>query len=181
MHIKGLVGAEAFLRLLSGMAVKCIFASPGSEWAPVWEFLANPELKNKPVYLSSDTRRSRWRWPAGSSLSLRHGALSRNLVQRAVAEAAGHGGGNSRVYCCERVAIEGEGITRCSSDEETWRRRSCMHDPRRQHALRCRRASPSFRTHAAAERAEVMRRAATGHCPAENQHRPCCSGRRPRP
>jgi acetolactate synthase I/II/III large subunit len=53
MHTKGLAGAEAFLRLLSGMAVDCIFASPGSEWAPVWEFLANPDLKNKPVYLSS--------------------------------------------------------------------------------------------------------------------------------
>jgi acetolactate synthase-1/2/3 large subunit len=53
MHTKGLAGAEAFLRLLSDMAVDCIFASPGSEWAPVWEYLANPNLKNKPMYLSS--------------------------------------------------------------------------------------------------------------------------------
>jgi acetolactate synthase I/II/III large subunit len=53
MHTKGLSGAEAFLRLLSGMGVDCIFASPGSEWAPVWEVLANPDLKNKPMYLSS--------------------------------------------------------------------------------------------------------------------------------
>jgi acetolactate synthase-1/2/3 large subunit len=53
MQTRGLTGAEAFLRLLSGMGVDCIFASPGSEWAPVWEFLANPDLKDKPRYLSS--------------------------------------------------------------------------------------------------------------------------------
>jgi acetolactate synthase-1/2/3 large subunit len=53
MRTKGMAGAEAFLRLLSDMAVECIFASPGSEWAPVWEFLANPELKSRPAYFSS--------------------------------------------------------------------------------------------------------------------------------
>ena len=53
MRTKGLAGAESFLRLLFSMEVERIFASPGSEWAPVWEFLANPDLNRKPLYLSS--------------------------------------------------------------------------------------------------------------------------------
>jgi acetolactate synthase-1/2/3 large subunit len=53
MKTKGLSGAEAFLQLLADMDVDRIFASPGSEWAPVWESLANPILKSKPMYLSS--------------------------------------------------------------------------------------------------------------------------------
>ncbi len=53
MGTKGMSGAEAFLRLLSSMGVECIFASPGSEWAPVWEQLANPNLHPKPSYFSS--------------------------------------------------------------------------------------------------------------------------------
>src|SRR5262245_35343805 len=40
MRTTGLSGAEAILRLLSGMGVEWIFASPGSEWSPVWEHLA---------------------------------------------------------------------------------------------------------------------------------------------
>jgi acetolactate synthase I/II/III large subunit len=53
MKTKGLSGADAFLQLLADMDVDRIFASPGSEWAPVWESLANPILKSKPKYLSS--------------------------------------------------------------------------------------------------------------------------------
>ena len=53
MKTKGLSGAEAFLQLLADMDVDRIFASPGSEWAPVWESLANPILKSRPKYLSS--------------------------------------------------------------------------------------------------------------------------------
>ena len=53
MKIKGATGAEAMLRLLSSMGVERIFASPGSEWAPAWEALANPDLKDKPMYLSA--------------------------------------------------------------------------------------------------------------------------------
>ena len=40
IEVNGLTGGEAFLRVLSGMGVERIFASPGSEWSPVWEALA---------------------------------------------------------------------------------------------------------------------------------------------
>jgi acetolactate synthase-1/2/3 large subunit len=55
VDIKGLSGAEAFLRLLADMGVDCIFASPGSEWAPVWEYLAKPygSRRDIPAYLST--------------------------------------------------------------------------------------------------------------------------------
>jgi acetolactate synthase-1/2/3 large subunit len=55
METKGLSGAEAFLRLLGRMGVERIFASPGSEWAPVWEYLAKPYGPDEriPQYLSS--------------------------------------------------------------------------------------------------------------------------------
>lgn len=52
---KGLTGAEAFLHVLADMGVDHVFASPGSEWAPVWEVLANPNPRggSLPRYLSS--------------------------------------------------------------------------------------------------------------------------------
>jgi acetolactate synthase-1/2/3 large subunit len=55
MDTKGLSGAEAFLRLLRRMGVEQIFASPGSEWAPVWEHLAKPygSAEEIPAYLST--------------------------------------------------------------------------------------------------------------------------------
>jgi len=55
MDTKGLSGAETLLRVLRGMGVEWIFASPGSEWAPVWEFLAKPYGSDKdiPAYVSS--------------------------------------------------------------------------------------------------------------------------------
>jgi predicted ThiF/HesA family dinucleotide-utilizing enzyme len=37
------------------------------------------------------------------------------LVQRAVDKVAGHGGGNSRIHCYERVTIESKGITRLTT------------------------------------------------------------------
>lgn len=54
MDTKGLSGAEALLRLLAGMGVERIFASPGSEWSPVWEYLAKPYGSSTeiPAYLS---------------------------------------------------------------------------------------------------------------------------------
>ena len=36
-------GAQAILRALRGMGVEAIFASPGSDWAPLWEALAADE------------------------------------------------------------------------------------------------------------------------------------------
>ncbi len=52
---KGLTGAETFLHVLADMGVDHVFASPGSEWAPVWEVLANPnpEAGGLPRYLSA--------------------------------------------------------------------------------------------------------------------------------
>ena len=54
MQTRGLTGAEALLRTLAGMGVERIFASPGSEWSPVWEYLAKPYPTGEiPLYLSS--------------------------------------------------------------------------------------------------------------------------------
>ena len=47
-------GAEALLRGLRAMGVERIFASPGSDWAPVWEALAAPHADQEfPRYVSS--------------------------------------------------------------------------------------------------------------------------------
>lgn len=55
MDTTGLSGAEALLRLLKGMGVEWIFASPGSEWSPIWEHLAKPHGADRefPRYCSS--------------------------------------------------------------------------------------------------------------------------------
>jgi len=55
IETKGMTGAESFLRVLASMGVERIFASPGSEWAPVWEYLAKPydSPSDIPQYLSS--------------------------------------------------------------------------------------------------------------------------------
>src|SRR5439155_27326877 len=47
-------GAEAVLRVLRAMGVERIFASPGSDWAPLWEALAKPYQPGEvPEYISS--------------------------------------------------------------------------------------------------------------------------------
>jgi acetolactate synthase-1/2/3 large subunit len=47
-------GAEALLRTLRSMGVERIFASPGSDWAPLWEALAKPYGPGEvPEYMSS--------------------------------------------------------------------------------------------------------------------------------
>lgn len=53
IETKGLTGAQTLLRVLGGMGVDRIFASPGSEWSPVWEALAEPQSESIPLYLSS--------------------------------------------------------------------------------------------------------------------------------
>ncbi|MFQ5852139.1 MAG: thiamine pyrophosphate-binding protein [Candidatus Binatia bacterium] len=55
LETKGLTGAETLLRVLASMGVERIFASPGSEWSPVWEYLAKAKAKSEgaPLYLSS--------------------------------------------------------------------------------------------------------------------------------
>ena len=48
-----MIGAEAILRVLRAMGVERIFASPGSDWAPLWEALARPHAPGEiPDYLS---------------------------------------------------------------------------------------------------------------------------------
>jgi acetolactate synthase-1/2/3 large subunit len=51
---QGMSGAEALLRALRSMGVERIFASPGSDWAPLWEALARPHDEGEfPEYISS--------------------------------------------------------------------------------------------------------------------------------
>ena len=52
---EGLTGAETLLRVLSHMGVERIFASPGSEWSPVWEAFAKAKAQSEgvPLYISS--------------------------------------------------------------------------------------------------------------------------------
>jgi acetolactate synthase-1/2/3 large subunit len=48
-----MIGAEAILRVLRGMGVERIYASPGSDWAPLWEALARPHGEGEiPQYIS---------------------------------------------------------------------------------------------------------------------------------
>jgi thiamine pyrophosphate-dependent acetolactate synthase large subunit-like protein len=48
-----LIGAEAILKVLRAMGVERIFASPGSDWAPLWEALARPHAPGEiPEYVS---------------------------------------------------------------------------------------------------------------------------------
>ena len=54
MDTRTMTGAETFLRQLGSMGVEWIFASPGSEWAPVWEHLAKSYGPGEiPKYLST--------------------------------------------------------------------------------------------------------------------------------
>jgi len=49
-----MTGAQALLRALRAMGVERIFASPGSDWAPLWEALAAPgAAADFPQYISS--------------------------------------------------------------------------------------------------------------------------------
>lgn len=49
-----MTGAEALLRALRAMGVERIYASPGSDWAPLWEALAKPYPPGEvPEYISS--------------------------------------------------------------------------------------------------------------------------------
>jgi len=49
-----MTGAESLLRALRAMGVERIFASPGSDWAPLWEALARPHDGGEfPEYISS--------------------------------------------------------------------------------------------------------------------------------
>ena len=48
-----MIGAEAILKALGAMGVERIYASPGSDWAPLWEALARPHAPGEvPEYVS---------------------------------------------------------------------------------------------------------------------------------
>src|SRR5688500_3884077 len=48
-----MTGAEAVLKVLRAMGVERIFASPGSDWAPLWDVLARPHQPGEiPEYVS---------------------------------------------------------------------------------------------------------------------------------
>jgi acetolactate synthase-1/2/3 large subunit len=53
IQTKGLSGAQTMLRVLAKMGVEKIFASPGSEWSPLWEALAEPGVEGMPQYYST--------------------------------------------------------------------------------------------------------------------------------
>jgi thiamine pyrophosphate-dependent acetolactate synthase large subunit-like protein len=53
IQTKGLTGAQTMLRVLGKMGVEKIFASPGSEWSPLWEALAEPGVEGIPQYYST--------------------------------------------------------------------------------------------------------------------------------
>src|SRR5262252_8285099 len=53
-RVTGMSGAEALLKVLKSMGVERIYASPGSDWAPLWEALAAPKAEKEfPQYISS--------------------------------------------------------------------------------------------------------------------------------
>lgn len=52
VKIRRMTGAESLLRALCAMGVERIYASPGSDWAPVWETLAGAKDGEAPEYLS---------------------------------------------------------------------------------------------------------------------------------
>jgi len=56
IETKGLNGGEALLKVMAGMGIECIFASPGSEWSPVWEALAKPDPRSEHRLLYYSTR-----------------------------------------------------------------------------------------------------------------------------
>jgi acetolactate synthase-1/2/3 large subunit len=52
VNIRRVNGAESLLRALRAMGVERIYASPGSDWAPVWEALAGAQPGEVPQYIS---------------------------------------------------------------------------------------------------------------------------------
>jgi len=55
IETEGLSGADTLLRVLAHMGVDRIFASPGSEWSPVWEAFAKAKAQSEgvPLYITS--------------------------------------------------------------------------------------------------------------------------------
>ena len=64
IQTKGLTGAQTMLRVLGKMGVEKIFASPGSEWSPLWEAWRNRASKACRSITARAMKRWRSAWPA---------------------------------------------------------------------------------------------------------------------
>ena len=66
IETEGLSGADTLLRVLAHMGVDRIFASPGSEWSPVWEAFAKAKAQSEgvPLYITSRHEEILLAWPA---------------------------------------------------------------------------------------------------------------------
>ena len=83
------------LRVLGKMGVERIFASPGSEWSPLWEALAEPGVEGMPIFMSTrheeiavgmagDIARRRYKLPA-VVIHTTVGALHATMAMRGIA------------------------------------------------------------------------------------------------
>ena len=75
-------GGEAILEAFRNLNIEYVISSPGSEWGPVWESLADQKVEGRdgPIYLSC------WHEPlavnlaAGLTAALKRGATRRRLA-----------------------------------------------------------------------------------------------------
>ena len=106
-----MLGAEAVLRTLRAMGVERIFASPGSDWAPLWEALARPHAPGEfPEYVS--VRHEETAVAMASGWSKATGRLPAVLLHTTVG--ALHAAMTLRIALHERVpmvVMAGESIT----------------------------------------------------------------------
>lgn len=106
-----MIGAEAILTTLRAMGVERIFASPGSDWAPLWEALARPHAPGEiPQYVS--VRHEETALAMASAYSKASGKLPAVLLHTTVGTL--HGAMALRIALHERVpmvVLAGESTT----------------------------------------------------------------------
>ncbi len=106
-----MIGAEAILATLRGMGVERIFASPGSDWAPLWEALARPHAPGEiPEYVS--VRHEETAIAMASAWSKANGKLPAVVLHTTVGTL--HGAMALRIALHERVpmvVLAGESAT----------------------------------------------------------------------
>src|SRR2546430_16876939 len=101
IQTKGLTGAQTMLRVLGEMGVERIFASPGSEWSPLWEALAEPGVESMPLYMS--TRHEEVALGMASGYAKSSGKLPAVVIHTTVS--ALHGGIAMRAALHEQVSM----------------------------------------------------------------------------